>query len=71
VAGNLEAAQAANAHGLGGFFFGLLPKLVGLHHQAMRLGGGGGVSAFPVASTLIFTLAVVLVVQLVARRSER
>jgi ABC-2 type transport system ATP-binding protein len=71
VAGNLEAAQAANAHGLGGFFFGLLPKLIGLHHQAMRLGAGGGVAAFPVVSTLCFALAVVLVVQLVARRSER
>ncbi len=71
VAGNTEAAQPANAQGPAGFFFGLLPKLVGLHHQAMRLGGGSGAGAFPIASTLAYTLALLLVVQLVARRSER
>jgi hypothetical protein len=71
IAGNTEAAQPANAHSLGGYIVGLLPKIVGLHHQAMRLGAGSGVHAFPILSTLAYTLAVVLIVQVVARRSER
>jgi hypothetical protein len=72
IAGNVEAAQAGNAHGLAGFFFGLLPKLIGLHHQSMRLGGGGGFSPlFALASTLAWALAMLLFVQVIARRSER
>ncbi len=71
VAGNADAAQPGNAQQLAGFFFGLLPKLVGLHREAMRLGGGSGVGAFAIASTVAYTLALVLVVQIVARRSER
>src|SRR4051812_11316766 len=71
-AGNAEAAQPANAQRLSGFVLGLLPKLVGLYHQAMRLGGGaGGVGLFPIVSTLAYTVAVMLAVQVVARRSER
>ena len=71
IAGNADSAQPANAQQLSGFLFGLLPKLVGLHHQSMRLGAGSGVGAFPIASTAAYTLAVLLVVQMVARRSER
>jgi len=71
VAGNVDAAQPGYARRLGGFFFGLLPKLVGLHREAMRLGGGAGVGAFAIASTVAYTLAMLLVVQIVARRSER
>ena len=69
--GNADAAQPTEAHGVAGFFFGLLPKLIGLHHQAMRLGSGSSATLFPLASTVAYTLAVLLVVQLVARRSER
>ena len=71
IAGNAVSAQPVNAQQLSGFLFGLLPKLVGLHHQSMRLGAGSGVGAFPIASTAAYTLAVLLVVQVVARRSER
>jgi len=71
IAGNADAAQPTAAHGPAGFFFGLLPKLIGLHHQAMRLGSGSSATLFPLASTLAYALAVLLVVQLVARRSER
>src|SRR6266850_1990381 len=71
IAGNAESAQPANARQLSGFLFGLLPKLVGLHHQSMRLGAGSGVMAFPIISTVAYTLAVLLVLQVVARRSER
>jgi hypothetical protein len=72
IAGSASGAERANAHGIAGFLFGLLPKLVGLAHQAMRLGGGGGrVWVFPIASTLIYAAAVMLLVQVVARRSER
>jgi ABC-2 type transport system ATP-binding protein len=71
VAGNTNAAELANAHGLGGFIVGLLPKLVGLHHQALRLASGSGVSAFSIVSTIAYTAAVLLAVQLVARRTER
>jgi len=63
IAGNAESARPANAQQLGGFLFGLLPKLVGLHHQSMRLGGGSGVVAYPIASTVAYTLAVLLVLQ--------
>src|SRR5436190_1706467 len=66
IAGNADSAQPANAQQLSGFLFGLLPKLVGLHHQSMRLGAGSGVGAFPIASTAAYTLAVLLVVQMVA-----
>jgi hypothetical protein len=71
IAGNAESAQPANAQQLSGFVFGLLPKLVGLHHQSMRLGAGSGVVAFPIISTVAYTLAVLLVLQVIARRSER
>ena len=71
VAGNLDAAQPGNARQLAGFFLGLLPKLVGLHSGAMRLGGGSGPGMFAVASTIAYTGALMLVVQIVARRSER
>jgi hypothetical protein len=70
-AGTAEMARPATAPALSGFFFGLLPKVVGLHHEVMRLGGGSGVHAFPFFSTIAFTLAMMLVVQLVAARSER
>jgi ABC-2 type transport system ATP-binding protein len=71
IAGNTDAAQPANGQQLSGFVFGLLPKIVGLHHEAMRLGAGSGVSAFPIASTLAYSVGLLLVVQVVARRSER
>jgi hypothetical protein len=71
IAGNSEAAQPGNAQNLGGYLLGLLPKIVGLHQQAMRLGAGSGIRVFPIASTLAYTLAMLLVVQVVARRSER
>jgi ABC-2 type transport system ATP-binding protein len=71
VVGNTDAAQPGQAHGLAAFFFGLLPKLVGLHGAALRLGGGGAPGAFAILSTIVCTLAVMLVVQIVARRSER
>src|SRR2546430_13935519 len=45
VAGNTEAAQPGNARPLAGLFFGILPKLVDLHREAMRLGGGAGMGA--------------------------
>jgi len=71
IAGNVESARLANAQQLSGFVFGLLPKIVGLHHQSMRLGAGSGLHVFPIVSTLAYTLAVLLVLQVVARRSER
>ena len=71
VAGNTEAAQPGNARPLAGFFFGILPKLVDLHREAMRLGGGAGMGAFAIGSTVAYTLAMLLVVRIVARRSER
>jgi ABC-2 type transport system ATP-binding protein len=71
VAGNLDAAQPENARQLAGFFLGLLPKLVGLHGGAMRLGGGSEPGMFAVASTVAYTGALMLVMQIVARRSER
>ncbi len=71
IAGNVDAALPANARQLSGFFFGLLPKIVGLHHQAMRLGAGSGVGVFPIASTIGYAIAVLLLVQVVASRSER
>jgi hypothetical protein len=71
IAGNAESAQLANAQQLSGFVFGLLPKIVGLHHQSMRLGAGSGPGVFPIVSTLAYTLAVLLVLQVIARRSER
>jgi ABC-2 type transport system ATP-binding protein len=71
VAGNLDSAQPGNARELAGFVLGLLPKLVGLHHEAIRLGGGSGIGVFGIASTLAYTAALMLIVQIVARRSER
>ncbi len=71
IAGSSPAAEPASAHGITGFVFGLLPKIVGLSQQAMRLGGGGRASLFPIASTLAFAFALMLLVQLVSRRSER
>ena len=68
IAGGVERGGALGAKA---FALALLPKVVGLYHQSMRLGSGGGLSAFPIVSTLAYTLALVLVVQVVARRSER
>ena len=71
VAGNADAAQPGNAEGVAGFVLGLLPKLVGLHREAMRLGGGAPPGAFAIPSTIACTIAFMLFVQIVARRSER
>ena len=71
VAGNLDAARPGEAHRLGGFFLALLPKLVGLHRETMRLGGGSGIGAYAILSTVAYTVALMLAVQIVARRSER
>jgi hypothetical protein len=71
VAGNLDAAQPGESQGLGGFVLALLPKLVGLHRETMRLGGGSGIGAYALGSTLAYTVALMLAVQIVARRSER
>lgn len=67
----MDGARPANGQQISGFFYGLLPRIVDLHHQAMRLGGGASIRAFPVISTLLYMAAVLLVVQIVARRSER
>ena len=71
IAGNSEAAQPGNAQNPGGYLLGLLPKIVSLHHQAMLLGAGSGVRVFPIASTVAYTLAMLLIVQVIARRSEQ
>jgi ABC-2 type transport system ATP-binding protein len=71
VAGNSDAAQPGNAEGVSAFFVGLLPKLVGLHRDAMRVGGGAPPALFAILSTIASTLALMLFVQIVARRSER
>jgi hypothetical protein len=71
IAGNADAAQPHAAQGLAGFIHGLLPKIIGLHSQAMRVGGGHRLQLFPIASTLAYALALLLVVHVVARRSER
>jgi len=71
IAGNTDGAQPGHAHGVAGFVLGSLPKLVGLHGEAMRLGGGAVPGAFAIASTLACTVALMLGVRIVARRSER
>jgi len=71
VAGFADAARPANAQQLSGFLLGLLPRIVGLHYQAMRLGAGSGIAWFPILSTLAYTAAVLLLLTVVARRSER
>ena len=71
IAGNLEAAQPSAAHGPLGFLFGALPKLIGLQQEAMRVGGGGRFHPFPLVSTLVWAMAVLLAVNVIARRSER
>jgi len=71
IAGNSSGAQPGNASGVVGFIHGLIPKLVGLADAAMTVGGGGRLNAFPIASTLAYATALLLFVQVVARRSER
>jgi hypothetical protein len=71
VLNSLPAGRLGKAHGVGGFVLGVLPRVDDLGFVAKSLGSGARVQAFPVVSTALYTLAMILLLQLTARRSER
>ena len=69
--GNTDAARPGAPLGLEAALYGLSPKVVALSEQAGHLGEGHAVSAFPFFSTAAYLVAVLTLVAVGARRSER
>jgi ABC-2 type transport system ATP-binding protein len=67
IAGNSKPA----APGLEAALLGVLPRVVALGQQAARLGGGERMSAPPFIMTAAYTAALLIALQVAARRSER
>jgi ABC-2 type transport system ATP-binding protein len=71
AAGNSDAARPGATVGIDSMLVGLLPRVVPLGQQAMRLGGGEELSPLPFVLTGMYTCALVIALQIAARRSER
>jgi ABC-2 type transport system ATP-binding protein len=71
VLNSLPAGQLGKSHGLGGFLLGIAPRLVDLGFVARSFGGGSHIQSFPLLATAVWSAALVLVLNMVARRSER
>jgi ABC-2 type transport system ATP-binding protein len=67
----LPAGQLGKATGLRGFVLGLIPRPDDLDFAAGRLGGGEWPPAFPLVAAFVYTCAILLLLQVLVRRSER
>ena len=69
--GHTQAARPGAPPSLWTFLYGVLPRLSALGTQAQRLGAGESAALAPFALTLAYVAGMALVVQVLARRSER
>jgi ABC-2 type transport system ATP-binding protein len=71
LASLLLTVIAGNARNAGAALGSVLPRIVPLGQQAARLGGGDEISPAPFLLTLAWTSAILIVLHVAARRSER
>ena len=68
---DLRWTHPTSVSGVKAFVAGLIPKVAPLSNQAMRLGRGEPLLWYPLVTTLLYTVAILLLLQVIARRSER
>jgi ABC-2 type transport system ATP-binding protein len=71
ILNTLPDAQLGKATGLRGFALSMVPKLNDLGSAAMTLGGGSTPAPFPIVAAGIYMVALLLLLQVIARRRER